>query len=438
MKKRMAKWLVMVLVLVMVMGGTGVYAQQPVQLMLDTEEAATSLVLKDGRAMISVDDLEELMGVDVQWQADELVLTYAEKTMVMTVGAQEALLDGESMLLDQPLIMEAEMLWVPLASVSRAFGHEVAWNASAKSVEIISRTNRLFSEYVKAIATTGALLLNGEMGDLHEAIVTSGEWDTPENEAFRTSLKEIKEASGATYVYTLIKSGTDEDPTLLISESDYPDEYGDEYEMESQFLKAFAGKPAYAVHFWDDEGTVMKSAFAPIYNSAGQVVAILGIDTVYNPMNHDANALISSKVKAIAVTGSLMLKGEMGDLHEVIVASGEWDTQENEAFRAVLKKIKEANGATYVYTLIKSGTDEDPTLLISESDYPDEYGDEYDMEPQFLLAFSGTPAAAQHIWIDDEVMKSAFAPIYNTAGEIVALLGIDMEAPELAHVPELD
>ncbi|MEN1761958.1 copper amine oxidase N-terminal domain-containing protein [Anoxynatronum sibiricum] len=438
MKKKMAKWLVMVLALVMVLSGTGAYAQEPVGLMLDTEEAATSLVLQDGRAMISVDDLEELMGVGAQWQEDELVLTFAEKTMVLTVGESKALLDGESIMLDQPLTMEADRLWAPLASVARAFGHEVVWNASAKSVEIITRTNRLFSEYVKAIAATGSLMLNGEMGDLHEAIVASGEWDTPENEAFRAILKEIKEANGVTYVYTLIKSGTDEDPALLISDSDSPDEYGDAYDMESQFLKAFAGEPAYAVHFWDDEGIVMKSAFAPIYNSDGQVVAILGIDTVYNPMNHDANALIGTKVKAIAATGALMLKGEMGDLHEVIVASDEWDTPENEAFRTILKEIKKANGVTYVYTLIKSGTDEDPTLLISDSDSPEEMGDEYDMEPQFLLAFSGTPAAAQHIWIDDEVMKSAFAPIYNTAGEIVALLGIDTEAPELAHVPELE
>ena len=437
MKKRMAKWLVMVLALVMVLGGAAAYAQQPVHLVVDTEATETTLALENGRAMIPVEALGEAMGISAQWQENQLVLTFAEKTMILTVGEAEALLDGEAVMLDQAIIAAEDVTWVPLASVARAFGHEVGWNASTKSVEIITRTNRLFSEYVKAIAATGALMLNGEMGDLHESIVASDEWDTPENEAFRAILKEIKEANGATYVYTLIKSGTDDEPALLISESDYPDEFGDEYDMEPQFLKAFAGESAYAVHFWEEEGTVMKSAFAPIYNTAGQVVAILGIDTVYNPMNHDANALISAKVKAIAATGALLLHGDMGDLHEVIVASDEWDTPENEAFRAILKEIKEANGVTYVYTLIKSGTDDEPTLLISESDYPDEFGDEYDMEPQFLLAFNGTPAAAKHIWVDDEVMKSAFAPIYNTAGEIVALLGIDMEAPELTHVPTL-
>jgi hypothetical protein len=424
------------LIVGLVISGVSVYADSSVHLMVDTEHVETLLEIRDGRTMVPVTTLEDVFGATATWENNRLIAVFAEKTMMLEEGSASAWLDGEVVELDAPMVIVNETPWVPLAAIARAFGHEVSWNAQTKTVEVITRTNRLFSEYVRAIAATGSLLLNGEMGDLHEEIVASGEWDTPENEAFRAVLKEIKEMNDVTYVYTLIKSGSDEDPTLLISESDYPEELGDEYEMEPQFLKAFAGEPAYAVHFWDEDGVVMKSAFAPIYNSAGEVVAILGIDTEYDTMHHDANALISAKVKAMASTGSLLFNGEMGDLHEEILASGEWDTPENETFRVPLKQIREINNATYVYTFVWENDDE--VLLISEADWPDEFGTPYDMEPQFLVAFSGTPAAAEHIWVDEEAMKSAFAPIYNTSGEIVALLGIDFEAPELAYVPELE
>jgi dimeric dUTPase (all-alpha-NTP-PPase superfamily) len=407
-----------------------------VSILVDTEESATQAMIMNGRTMVPVEMILESMHADAVWEDEKLVLTFAEKTVVLSENEHTAWVDGEEVMVDTPLTIVGETPWVPLAFTAAAFGHEVSWNGQDRTVSIVTRTNRLFSEYVQAIAATGSLLLNGEMGDLHEAIVASGEWDTEENEQFRAILKKIKEANDVTYVYTLIKSGNDDEPTLLISESDYPEELGDEYEMEPQFLQAFAGKPAYAVHFWDEDGITMKSAFAPIYNTAGEVVAILGIDTAYETMNHDANELISAKVKAMASTGAIMLNGEMGDLHEVILESGEWDTEENETFRSVLKAIKEMNGVTYVYSFVWDT--EEQVLLISESDYPDEFGTPYDMEPQFLLAFDGTPAAARHIWVDEEAMKSAFAPIYNSEGVIVALLGIDYEAPELAYVPELE
>lgn len=429
------KWMAGLLILSLVLGGMVVYADQPAHLMVDTEMVDADTMIHDGRTMVTLETLEQVLDVKTSWSEEQLTLTFAEKTMVLEAGSLMAAMDEESVDLGSPLVMHGDTAWVPLAAIARAFGHEVVWHAHTRTVEIVTRTNRLFSEYVRAIAATGSLLLNGEMGDLHEEIVASGEWDTPENEAFRAVLKEILDINDVTYVYTLVKSGTDEDPTLLISDAEWPDEYGDEYEMEPQFLKAFAGEPAYAVHFWEEEGTVMKSAFAPIYNTAGQVVAILGIDTEYNTMNHDANALISAKVKAMAATGSLLLNGEMGDLHEAILESGEWDTPENEMFRVPLQQIRAINDATYVYTFVWDT--EEQVLLISEADWPDEFGTPYDMEPQFILAFAGAPAAANHIWVDDEVMKSAFAPIYNTAGDIVALLGIDFEAPELAHVPEL-
>lgn len=147
------------------------------------------------------------------------------------------------------------------------------------------------------------------------------------------------------------------------------------------------------------------------------------------------NRLIGEKVMAIAATGALLLDGEMGDLHEQIVADGHRDSQAYKDFMAILQQIRDVNQATYVYTLIKV-SDEMTNLIVdaAEGEEADPFGTEYEMEPQFETAFAGTPDYAVHTWDDEEygTQKSAFAPIHNSQGEVVAILGVDYPAPELS------
>ncbi len=155
------------------------------------------------------------------------------------------------------------------------------------------------------------------------------------------------------------------------------------------------------------------------------------------PENLEAMEMVLAMVTEKA---ELLAGGEYGDLHEAIVASGGREGEEYAKVQGILKEIMTDTGATYVYTLIK--IDDGMTNLIvdaSEGEDADDYGAEYPMEPQFELAFAGEPAAAKHTWVDDSygVQKSAFAPIYNTAGDVIAILGIDYPAPELEAFPEL-
>ncbi|RST77393.1 hypothetical protein D4T97_002595 [Siminovitchia acidinfaciens] len=303
-------------------------------------------------------------------------------------------------------------------------------------------TNRLIGEKVMGMAATGALLLNGELGDAHEKIVADGHRDSEEYKEFQEVLKQILDASKATYVYTLIK--VDDDMTNLIAEAadeEDADPFGNEYEMEPQFETAFAGEPDHAVHTWDDEdyGT-QKSAFAPIYNSKQEIVAILGIDyPIEELQKKDTNELVGEKVMGMASVGALLLNGKLGDTHEKIVANGNRDGSEYKEFQDALKEIHEAVKPTYVYTLIK--VSDEMTHIIAESadeDDADEYGTEYEMEPQFETAFAGDSDYAIHTWDDEDygTQKSAFAPVFNSKNEMVAILGIDFPAPELEEAAE--
>jgi len=130
----------------------------------------------------------------------------------------------------------------------------------------------------------------------------------------------------------------------------------------------------------------------------------------------------------MAVEIAEALKGRFGDMHDTIISKGDRDNPEYREFQKVLAGYVEKFGVTYVYTLIKIS--DDMTNLIvdaAEDEYADDYGTEYEMEPQMESAFAGNPDYAKHIWEDDDFgwQISAFAPLYNSAGKLVALIGVD-------------
>ena len=146
------------------------------------------------------------------------------------------------------------------------------------------------------------------------------------------------------------------------------------------------------------------------------------------------NTAVGEKVMAMAARAAENLNGEGGDLHRAITAAGHRELMEYSQLQGALAAIKEETGATYVYTLIKIS--DEMTNLIAEAsvgDDADDYGTEYEMEPQMAAAFAGEPAYAQHTWTDESygVQKSAFAPLLDNSGGIVAIVGIDFPAPEL-------
>lgn len=133
----------------------------------------------------------------------------------------------------------------------------------------------------------------GAWADRYVALLDSGEARDYEGyDALKTELDTIREECGATYVYVLTpaaKDGKTPDPAgdygkdgiflITVDGSDDPDDWCLDYGWEIQFTEAWEGTPAAARSAWDDgDNTYCWSAFAPIYDSEGTVVAILGID----------------------------------------------------------------------------------------------------------------------------------------------------------------
>jgi len=151
---------------------------------------------------------------------------------------------------------------------------------------------------------------------------------------------------------------------------------------------------------------------------------------------------VKQKVTDMAAHYAKQLDGFFGDRHAELMASGEGsDSPLYQQLKLVLDGFREESGAYYVYCLI----DQDPAddhfeITVDGSVEPDDWLNPYETESQFIAALAGTPTPAPSAWNDDEAglkpVWSAFAPIHNSKGKIVAILGLDYPAPQILEFPQ--
>ncbi len=151
---------------------------------------------------------------------------------------------------------------------------------------------------------------------------------------------------------------------------------------------------------------------------------------------------VKDNVLIIAANSVMELNGEFADHLEALLQSGKGqNSPEYGELKSVLDNIRLSTGAYYVYILVDSDPLDDYfEITVDGSPEPDDWMAQYEIEGQFVDALNGTPAAALSAWdnagdLSDPVW-SAFAPIYNTAGDVVGILGVDYPAPEILEYPE--
>jgi HD-GYP domain-containing protein (c-di-GMP phosphodiesterase class II) len=128
------------------------------------------------------------------------------------------------------------------------------------------------------IARTGALLVDG---DTHETVVATGRGDSPQYAAIRERLRLIQESNQlADAVYTLTRPEGARSRFAVISNAVVP--VGTEYPLVPVLQDALRrvfdeGVSAYTDVYTNHDGTWI-TAFAPVRNARGQVVAALDVD----------------------------------------------------------------------------------------------------------------------------------------------------------------
>lgn len=149
---------------------------------------------------------------------------------------------------------------------------------------------------------------------------------------------------------------------------------------------------------------------------------------------------IMDKVTDLAVGYAAQLDGEFGDWHAALIESGQDRSFEGyDARKATLDGFREECGAYYIYCMIDADPDDEYfEITVDGSEEPDDWYAQYETEGQMVAALEGTPTPAPSAWdndVDDPVW-SAFAPIHDSEGNVVAILGVDFPAPEILDFPE--
>ena len=142
-----------------------------------------------------------------------------------------------------------------------------SYRASYKDLE------KAIGERLEAIATTGALMIDG---DMHDQIRTPADAETEAFITIREKLRQIKKKNNLKEeVYTFRREGT----TLkFIAMSHAKSFIGDTYNIREEMWPTLNNSKSNHTGIYKDEHGIWISAYAPILDSQGHISGILDVD----------------------------------------------------------------------------------------------------------------------------------------------------------------
>lgn len=138
---------------------------------------------------------------------------------------------------------------------------------------------------------------------------------------------------------------------------------------------------------------------------------------------------LGDRLVSVASTGVLMIDG---DAHASIKTVRDEQGPAYRKLKATLQRIQEVTGAAYVYTFARIPGSEDQVQFVGDAATGKDMshvGDTYEMEQEISEAFRGRSSATSEMYTDDwGTFMSGYAPIRDRAGDVVAVLGVDLPA----------
>gem|GEM_PF-2945357 len=161
---------------------------------------------------------------------------------------------------------------------------------------------------------------------------------------------------------------------------------------------------------------------ASLVAASALVIGALGLWFQWESLNQG----LADRLAAIASVAALQIDG---DQHSQI------KSESDPAYQAVaeqLSAIREEMGLEYVYTVVKSG-ESDSSLVVDGSAEPEPIGTLYEDEPDVAAVYETKETVVQPVEQDGEYgwLMTAYAPIRNSQGDVVATVGADMLASQL-------
>lgn len=114
----------------------------------EVEDLREPPILRGGRTLMGLRETFDRLGAVVYYDSSTKQITAwrAERTIMLQLGRKEAMIDGRTIELDQPPIIEGRTTFVPLRFLSEALGAGVKYVGSTNSVYIDTTTMKFFDE----------------------------------------------------------------------------------------------------------------------------------------------------------------------------------------------------------------------------------------------------------------------------------------------------
>lgn len=138
-------------------------------------------------------------------------------------------------------------------------------------------------------------------GDKLEKVIQSKSMDSDEYKEIEQSMIRFKSDNSIRYFYTLAKDEGDSASIIVDAALNDKSELGEEYGLEEEMKKAFEGTPSFNKEPTKDEYGTFLSGYAPIKNSNGKVIAIVGVDKDVANFIYIRTAIISDSIIASIV-----------------------------------------------------------------------------------------------------------------------------------------
>lgn len=145
-------------------------------------------------------------------------------------------------------------------------------------------TFELIQEKVYSIAASTAPRVDG---DLVESLKSPDQEGTPEYNLIRDKIRAVRDANSTgalpvrfIYIIRPLEDGTWEYVVDAQEEGDERSYLGDVVEFEKEIEKPSLDQPSVDDHYAQDSFGIWLSAFAPVLNSGGEPVALVGVDIV--------------------------------------------------------------------------------------------------------------------------------------------------------------
>jgi len=232
------------------------------------------------------------------------------------------------------------------------------------------------------------------------------------------------------YIYTVRKAGT---ATEYIVDADYGSGNGARIgyvgnltDADVAFLAGFAepsAEPGFYVDEWGDTLYTAISGYAPVKDSRGTVVGMVGVDV--------GSVITEKTLKALAADAAARIDGDA----MAALRPGDEGTPRHIAIRDQLRAFRAENpGVLYVYTMRKT---ENATEYVVNADYGSSnaaaIGEVYvptGEDTAFLAGFV-EPSAEPGIYTEEwggeiATIISGYAPVKDSTGAVVGLVGVDI------------